>query len=309
MGPYVKRILCDELGMAASEAYNCTPLPDFGGLHPDPNLTYARVLVDLMEKGEHDFGAAFDGDGDRNMILGRNAFFITPCDSVAVLAANLDLIPYFQRNGVHGFARSMPTSGALDRVAKDLGKECFETPTGWKFFGNLMDAGRLSLCGEESFGTGSDHIREKDGLWAVLAWLSVMAARKTTIRDILLSHWGKYGRNFFSRYDYEEVDSEAANKVMQHLQQTFNNASEFIGKEFSHSGKTYKVALADDFQYTDPIDHSLTTKQGLRIVFADGSRLVFRLSGTGSHGATVRMYVDSYENDASKYELDAQVIK
>lgn len=261
MGPYVKRILCDELGMSPNDAHNCTPLPDFGGLHPDPNLTYAKVLVDLMQKGEHDFGAAFDGDGDRNMILGKNAFFVTPCDSVAVLAANLSVIPYFKKNGVHGFARSMPTSGALDRVAKALGQECYETPTGWKFFGNLMDAGKLSICGEESFGTGSDHIREKDGLWAVLAWLSILAARKATIRDILLDHWNIYGRNFFSRYDYEEVDSDAANKVMQHLQDTFAKASEFIGKEYSHSGKTYKVAVADDFQYTDPIDHSVTTKQ------------------------------------------------
>lgn len=305
MGPYVKRVLCEELGMPESEAHNCTPLTDFGGLHPDPNLTYAKVLVDLMSKGEHDFGAAFDGDGDRNMILGKSAFFVTPCDSVAVLAANLEVIPYFRREGVKGFARSMPTSGALDLVAKDLGKACFETPTGWKFFGNLMDAGQLSLCGEESFGTGSDHIREKDGLWAVLAWLSVFAARKTSMKDILLSHWSKYGRNFFSRYDYEGCDSDAANKMVKHLEETFARA-DFVGQEYSHSGKTYKVALADDFQYTDPIDHSVTTKQGLRIVFADGSRLVFRLSGTGSSGATIRMYIDSYENDASKFEMDAQ---
>lgn len=307
MGPYVKRILCDELGMPESEAYNCEPLPDFGGLHPDPNLTYAKVLVDLMAKGEHDFGAAFDGDGDRNMVLGKNAFFVTPCDSVAVLAANLDTIPYFQREGVKGFARSMPTSGALDLVAKSLGKECYETPTGWKFFGNLMDAGKLSLCGEESFGTGSDHIREKDGLWAVLAWLSILAYKKSNVRDILLEHWRKFGRNFFTRYDYEGCDSESANKVMAHLQDQFKQ-SDFVGKEFSHGDKTYTVSLADDFQYTDPIDHVVTKNQGLRILFKDGSRIVFRLSGTGSSGATIRLYVDSYENDPAKYEQDAQVI-
>jgi phosphoglucomutase len=194
------------------------------------------------------------------MILGKNAFFITPCDSVAVLAANLDLIPYFRRGGIKGFARSMPTSRALDLVAKSLGKPCFETPTGWKFFGNLMDANQLSLCGEESFGTGSDHIREKDGLWAVLAWLSILEGKKANVRDILLAHWSKYGRNFFSRYDYEECEVEAANNVMKHLQDTFQQ-KDFIGRVISHSNKTYEVALADDFQYTDPIDHSVTTKQ------------------------------------------------
>lgn len=307
MGPYVKRILCEELGMQESEAYNCTPLPDFGGLHPDPNLTYARVLVDLLKEGRHDFGAAFDGDGDRNMILGPNAFFVTPCDSVAVLAANLEVIPYFQKEGVKGFARSMPTSGAIDRVAKLLNKECYETPTGWKFFGNLMDANKCSLCGEESFGTGSDHIREKDGLWAVLAWLSILEAKRQNIKEILLAHWNKYGRNFFSRYDYEECDTEPANQVMKHLQETFNQA-DFVGKQFTYGDKSYEVALADDFSYTDPIDHSVSTKQGLRIVFKDGSRVVFRLSGTGSSGATIRLYIDSYENDSSKYELDAQVV-
>jgi phosphoglucomutase len=275
-------------------------------MHPDPNLTYAKVLVDLMKKGEHDFGAAFDGDGDRNMILGRNAFFITPCDSVAVLAANLETIPYFKREGVKGFARSMPTSGALDLVAKSLGKECYETPTGWKFFGNLMDAGKLSLCGEESFGTGSDHIREKDGLWAVLAWLSVLEAKKQNVEEVLVDHWNKFGRNFFSRYDYEECGSEEAEKMMQHLQNTFKQ-SDFIGKEYKYGDKQFQVALADDFQYKDPIDNSLTTKQGLRILFKDGSRIVYRLSGTGSKGATIRLYIDSYEKNVDKYKLDAQV--
>jgi phosphoglucomutase len=305
MGPYVKRILCDELGMPESEARNCVPLPDFGGLHPDPNLTYASTLVDLMKKGEHDFGAAFDGDGDRNMILGKNAFFITPCDSVAVLAANLETIPYFQREGILGFARSMPTSGALDLVAKDQGKQCFETPTGWKFFGNLMDANKLSLCGEESFGTGSNHIREKDGLWAVLAMLSVLEARKSNLQDLLLNHWKKFGRNFFSRYDYENCDSESANKVMDRLMTAFKQ-SDFVGKKFSHGQKSFTVKLADDFEYTDPIDKSVSTKQGLRILFEDGSRVVFRLSGTGSSGATIRLYIDSYEKDPAMYELNAQ---
>lgn len=307
MGPYVKKILCEELGMPESEAHNCVPLPDFGGLHPDPNLTYAKTLVDLMKKGEHDFGAAFDGDGDRNMILGRDAFFVTPCDSVAVLGANLEVIPYFKREGVKGFARSMPTSGALDLVAKSLGKECYETPTGWKFFGNLMDANKLSLCGEESFGTGSDHIREKDGLWAVLAWLSILAANKANVKEVLLGHWNKFGRNFFTRYDYEGCDSESANKVMQQLKDLFKQA-DFVGRQLNYGDKSYEVKLADDFQYTDPIDNVVTKNQGLRILFADGSRIVFRLSGTGSSGATIRLYVDSYENDAAKYELDAQIV-
>lgn len=307
MGPYVKRILCQELGMPESEAKNCTPLPDFGGLHPDPNLTYARTLVELMEKGQHDFGAAFDGDGDRNMLLGHKAFFVTPCDSIAVLAANLETIPYFKQHGVKGFARSMPTSGALDLVAKALDKKCFETPTGWKFFGNLMDAGQLSLCGEESFGTGSDHIREKDGLWALLAWLSVLESKKQSASEICLQHWNRFGRNFFTRYDYENCESARANKMIQHINDLFSS-SDFVGKEYSHGGKSYVVGLADDFKYLDPIDNTVTDKQGLRIVFKDGSRIIFRLSGTGSSGATIRLYIDSYENDASKYELDAQIV-
>lgn len=307
MGPYVKKILCEELGMSESEAYNCEPLTDFGGLHPDPNLTYAKPLVDLLLKGEHDFGAAFDGDGDRNMVLGKDAFFVTPCDSVAVLAANLETIPYFQREGIKGFARSMPTSGALDLVAKSLGKECYETPTGWKFFGNLMDANKLSICGEESFGTGSDHIREKDGLWAVLAWLSILEAKKSSVKNLLLDHWKKLGRNFFTRYDYEGCDSDSANKVMQHLE-SYSTQSDFIGKQLSYGEKSYVVSLVDDFQYTDPIDKIVTKNQGLRFLFKDGSRIVFRLSGTGSSGATIRLYADCYENDPSKYELDAQVV-
>jgi phosphoglucomutase len=306
MGPYVKKILCQELGMNESDAVNCQPLPDFGKGHPDPNLTYAHELVDELKKGFHDFGAAFDGDGDRNMIMGKNAFFVSPCDSVAVIAANLDAIPYFQRTGVKGYARSMPTSAALDRVAKATGKEMFEVPTGWKFFGNLMDAGRLSLCGEESFGTGSDHIREKDGLWAVLAWLSILAARKQSVEEILKGHWQTYGRNVFTRYDYENCDSAPANKMISNLEQFISDPAT-IGKTYTQGGKTYKVAKADNFEYVDPIDGSVTSKQGIRIIFEDGSRIIMRLSGTGSTGATIRMYIDSYyEPTSDKLLLDAQ---
>jgi len=305
VGPYVSRILADELGMW-SPMVKCNPLPDFGGEHPDPNLTYAKELVDEMKKGEYDLGAAFDGDGDRNMILGKYGFFVSPCDSLAVLADNLDCIPYFQKTGVKGFARSMPTSGAIDRVAKAKNLEIFEVPTGWKFFGNLMDAGRLSLCGEESFGTGSDHIREKDGLWAVLAWLSIMAVRNQSIVQLCRNHWSKYGRNFFTRYDYENCESAPCEKMMSNVETMILNPS-FIGQEFKQGNKCFKVAKADNFGYTDPIDKSITKKQGLRIIFEDGSRIIFRLSGTGSAGATIRLYIDSYENDPDRITDDAQV--
>ncbi|XP_038049648.1 phosphoglucomutase-1-like [Patiria miniata] len=310
VGPYAKRIVCQELGAPAESCVNCDPKEDFGGHHPDPNLTYAADLVTLMKKGIHSLGAAFDGDGDRNMILGKNGFFVTPSDLIAVIAANAKCIPYFKKTGVKGLARSMPTSGALDRVAKADGLEFFEVPTGWKFFGNLMDADRLSLCGEESFGTGSDHIREKDGLWAVLAWLSIMAARQLSVEEILMDHWTKYGRNFFTRYDYENVDSEPAQQMMANLRSLVDadKVATFIGREFAEGDKTYKVAKADDFEYTDPIDSSVSKKQGIRIIFEDGSRIIFRLSGTGSSGATIRMYIDSYESDKSKYSLDAQVV-
>lgn len=307
MGPYVKNILCRELGMEERDAVNCIPLPDFGQGHPDPNLTYAHDLVNELKKGVHDFGAAFDGDGDRNMILGKNAFFVSPCDSLAVIAANLDAIPYFQKTGVKGYARSMPTSAALDRVASKTGKEMFEVPTGWKFFGNLMDAGRLSLCGEESFGTGSDHIREKDGLWAVLAWLSILAVRKQSVEDILKDHWHKYGRNFFTRYDYENCESAPAEAMIAALEKMISDPAT-IGKTYSHGDKTFKIGQADNFEYTDPIDHSISRKQGLRIIFEDGSRIVYRLSGTGSAGATIRMYIDSYESDKEKVMADSQVM-
>ncbi|XP_063057869.1 phosphoglucomutase-1 [Engraulis encrasicolus] len=307
VGPYVKKIVCEELGSPANGAVNCVPSEDFGGHHPDPNLTYAADLVKAMKGGEYDFGAAFDGDGDRNMVLGKHGFFVNPSDSVAAIAANITCIPYFQKTGVKGLARSMPTSGALDNVAKALKMQLYETPTGWKFFGNLMDAGKLSLCGEESFGTGSDHIREKDGLWAVLAWLSILAHRKQSVEDIMKDHWQKFGRNFFTRYDYEEVESDGANKMMQDLEAAMTDKS-FIGKKFTSGDKTYEVAIADNFMYTDPVDASVSKNQGLRIIFSDGSRLIFRLSGTGSAGATIRLYIDSYEKDPAKINQEAAVM-
>lgn len=307
VGPYIKKIVCEELGSPANSAVNCIPSEDFGGHHPDPNLTYAADLVNNMKGGEYDFGAAFDGDGDRNMVLGKHGFFVNPSDSVAVIGANITCIPYFKKTGVKGLARSMPTSGALDNVAKALKMTLYETPTGWKFFGNLMDAGKLSLCGEESFGTGSDHIREKDGLWAVLAWLSILASRKQSVEDIMKDHWQKFGRNFFTRYDYEEVESDAANKMIEVLEKTMFDKA-FVGQKFSSGDKTYQVEKADNFEYTDPVDGSVSKGQGLRIIFTDGSRIIFRLSGTGSAGATIRLYIDSYEKDPQKIYEDPQVM-
>ncbi|XP_005102934.1 phosphoglucomutase [Aplysia californica] len=307
-GPYIKKIFIEEFGLPEEMCLNCIPLPDFGGRHPDPNLTYAKDLVDIMKEGRHDFAAAFDGDGDRNMILGHSAFFVTPCDSLAVLAAHLETIPYFKRNGVNGYARSMPTSGAVDLVGKKYGKEYFETPTGWKFFGNLMDANRISLCGEESFGTGSNYIREKDGIWAALAWLSVMANTGQSVKEILTSHWSTFGRHYFSRYDYEQVSSEAGDKLMEGLTKLINDPKT-VGMTFSDpTGKSYKMAACDNFEYHDPIDGSVSKNQGIRLMFEDGSRIVFRLSGTGSSGATVRLYVEGYEqeSDPNSYLQDAQ---
>ena len=307
-GAYAKPILVDVLGADPSSCVNDDPKEDFAGGHPDPNLTYAEELVKTMYSADApDFGAASDGDGDRNMILGNN-FFVTPSDSVAIIAANAKCIPYF-KDGLKGLARSMPTAAALDRVATKMGVECFETPTGWKFFGNLMDAGRLSICGEESFGTGSDHIREKDGPWAVLAWLSILADRnkdvpvggeKVTVEQITKEHWAEYGRNFFSRYDYEGCESEPCEKMVEHLR-TVAAAS----KKGDMYGE-YELDYADDFEYTDPIDGSVASKQGVRFVFSDGSRFIFRLSGTGSSGATVRMYIEQYEADVTKQGADAQ---
>ncbi|XP_036338294.1 phosphoglucomutase isoform X1 [Rhagoletis pomonella] len=295
-GSYVREIFLNALGAAESCVVHTTPLPDFGGLHPDPNLTYAKDLVQAVAQGDYDIGAAFDGDGDRNMIIGHRAFFVTPSDSLAVIANNLECIPYFRKNGIQGFARSMPTASAVDLVGKKLGKEVFEVPTGWKYFGNLMDAGRLCLCGEESFGTGSNHIREKDGIWAVLAWLSVMQNTGKGIEDILKDHWATYGRNYFTRYDYEECELDPCNEMIATMERNITDPS-FVGKSFTSGGKTYQVKIADNFSYTDPVDNSVATKQGLRIVFEDGSRIVIRLSGTGSSGATVRLYIDSYEKD------------
>ncbi|XP_055696597.1 phosphoglucomutase [Lutzomyia longipalpis] len=295
-GAYVREIFLNSLGASAENVVHTTPLEDFGGLHPDPNLTYAKDLVDTVRNGDYDIGAAFDGDGDRNMIIGRKAFFVTPSDSLAVIAHFVEAIPYFRKNGVTGFARSMPTASAVDLVAKKVGKEIFEVPTGWKYFGNLMDANRLCLCGEESFGTGSNHIREKDGIWALLAWLSIMEHTGKGVEDILKAHWATYGRNYFTRYDYEECDATKCNAMMEQMEKLITDPG-FLGKQFESCGKKYVVKVADNFSYSDPIDKSLATKQGLRVVFDDGSRIVMRLSGTGSSGATVRLYIDSYEKE------------
>ncbi|MDD5301304.1 MAG: alpha-D-glucose phosphate-specific phosphoglucomutase [Gallionella sp.] len=297
-GPYAREIFVNRLGAPPDSVINAEPLADFGGGHPDPNLTYAHELVEaLYGANAPDFGAASDGDGDRNMILGRQ-FFVTPSDSLAILAANAHLVPGYQQ-GLAGIARSMPTSAAADRVAAALDIPCYETPTGWKFFGNLMDAGKVTLCGEESFGTGSDHIREKDGLWAVLFWLNILAARKQSVETIVREHWARFGRNVYSRHDYEGIPGDAANGVMRLLHERFG---EWQGAQLGN----YRVLFCDDFSYTDPVDGSVSTGQGVRIGFTDGSRIVFRLSGTGTEGATLRIYLESFEPDVAKHHLDAQ---
>jgi len=297
-GPYATEILENRIGAPAGTVMNGKPLEDFGGGHPDPNLAHAKELV-AMTKGPDglDFAAASDGDGDRNMILGKN-FFVTPSDSLAVLAANAHQAPGY-KDGIVGVARSMPTSQAADRVAEALGIECFETPTGWKFFGNLLDAGRITLCGEESFGTGSDHVREKDGLWAVLFWINLLAARKQSVGDIVKEHWKRFGRNYYTRHDYEAVDSEAANGLMDHLRRLLPNLP---GTELGG----VKVEYADDFAYTDPIDASRSEGQGVRIGLEGGSRIVFRLSGTGTQGATLRVYLEFFEADSAKHDQETQ---
>jgi phosphoglucomutase len=298
-GPYARRLLEQRLGAPLGSVINGDPLEDFGQGHPDPNLVYAHDLVHrLFGDDAPDFGAASDGDGDRNMILGRQ-FFVTPSDSLAILAANAKLVPGY-RAGLAGIARSMPTSAAADRVAARLGIDCYETPTGWKFFGNLMDAGKVTLCGEESFGTGSNHIREKDGLWAVLFWLNILAVRQQSVADIVTEHWRTYGRNYYSRHDYEAVDSDRANTLIETLRA---KAPSLAGQALGR----YTVEYGDDFSYTDPIDGSVSQKQGVRLGFTDGSRIVFRLSGTGTSGATLRVYLESYEPDAAKQGLDPQV--
>ncbi|HWU65602.1 MAG TPA: alpha-D-glucose phosphate-specific phosphoglucomutase, partial [Methylophilus sp.] len=297
-GPYAKEIFVNRLGAPASSLMNCEVSENFGGGHPDPNLTYAEDLVKIAYGPQApDFSAASDGDGDRNMILG-NHFFVTPSDSLALIAANAKLIPAYAQ-GLSGVARSMPTSGAVDRVAEKLGIDCYETPTGWKFFGNLMDAGRVTLCGEESFGTGSDHVREKDGLWAVLCWLNLLAATGESVESLVRKHWQTYGRNVYSRHDYEGVPTEQANAVIAHIKAQFNSLP---GQVFG----SYTVKTVDDFSYTDPVDGSVSTGQGLRILFACGSRVVIRLSGTGTEGATIRIYLEAFTEDAAQQQLDAQ---
>lgn len=304
-GSYAKRIFLQELGLPENSVMNCVPLEDFGGGHPDPNLTYAHELVERVRSQKITFGAASDGDGDRNMIIGHDAF-VNPSDSVAIIAAHASHIPYFKKTGIRGLARSMPTSTALDNVAKKLNYQSYEVPTGWKFFGNLMDAGQCSICGEESFGTGSDHIREKDGIWAILAWLNILAEESkkdsnASLGSILNNHYAIYGRNYFSRYDYEEVDSDKASAMMKALESSIDDGS-LINKTIG----SFTIDKADNFSYTDPIDKSVSKNQGLRIIFKCGSRVIYRLSGTGSQGATIRMYVEKYEADAEKAKEEAQ---
>ncbi|MDE2299059.1 MAG: alpha-D-glucose phosphate-specific phosphoglucomutase [Burkholderiales bacterium] len=314
-GPYAHEIFVRRLGAPPDSVMNGVPLADFGGGHPDPNPTYAADLIAAMNApgsgaGTHaapgsgagmqaapDFGAASDGDGDRNMIVGRH-FIVTPSDSLAVLAANAHLVPGYAA-GLKGVARSMPTSAAVDRVAAALGILCFETPTGWKFFGNLLDAGQVTLCGEESAGTGSDHVREKDGLWAVLFWLNILAVRGLSVEQVLRDHWQRFGRNYYSRHDYEGVDSTAANALIAQLRASL---ATLPGRVID--GAT--VASADDFAYTDPVDGSVSTAQGVRIGLHDGSRIVFRLSGTGTEGATLRVYLERFEPDAARHAIDTQ---
>lgn len=297
-GPYAKAILEKALGAPEGTVVNGVPLPDFGGHHPDPNLVHAKDLYDLMmSKEAPDFGAASDGDGDRNLIIGRN-IFVTPSDSLALLAANAHLAPGYAK-GIAGIARSMPTSMAADRVAERLKVKCYETPTGWKFFGNLLDAGLATICGEESAGTGSNHVREKDGLWAVLLWLNILGKRKESVENIVFQHWRDYGRNFYTRHDYEAIDAGKANELMAHLRS-------FIGKKDVPALGAKNLILSDDFAYHDPVDNSDSKGQGIRFLFKDGSRIIFRLSGTGTEGATLRVYIENYEPDPAKQGGDTQ---
>ncbi|MBQ5941307.1 alpha-D-glucose phosphate-specific phosphoglucomutase [Massilia sp. AB1] len=297
-GPYAHAILEGMLGAPAGTVINGVPREDFGGGHPDPNPVNAAELIALMNgPGAPDFGAASDGDGDRNMIVGRG-LAVTPSDSLAIIAANATVAPGY-KHGISGIARSMPTSTAADRVADALGISCFETPTGWKYFGNLMDANLVTLCGEESYGTGSHHIREKDGLWAVLFWLNLLAASGKGVEQIVREHWARFGRNYYSRHDYEAVDAGAADQMMQALREQL---PELAGRRLDG----HHVAEADDFVYNDPVDGSVATRQGIRIIMSDGSRIVFRLSGTGTEGATIRLYLERYEPDPARHDLDTQ---
>ncbi|MGV2871448.1 alpha-D-glucose phosphate-specific phosphoglucomutase [Colwellia sp. E150_009] len=297
-GPYAKEILENRLGAPKGTVINGIPLTDFGGGHPDPNLVHAHELVELL-LGDNplDFGAASDGDGDRNMILGKN-FYVNPCDSLAVLTANAHHIPAYSK-GIAGVARSMPTSRAVDRVATAMDITCYETPTGWKFFGNLLDAGKITLCGEESFGTGSNHVREKDGLWAVLFWLNLIAIKKQSLSDIVNDHWKQFGRDYFTRHDYEAVDSEKAHAMIAQLKEKLVNLP---GQKFSG----VEIEKADDFQYIDPVDSSTTIAQGVRLYLDNGGRIVYRLSGTGTQGATLRVYIDCFESNLALLAQDTQ---
>ena len=295
-GPYATEIFERRLGAPSGTVRNGTPLPDFGHHHPDPNLVHAKELYDrMMSEAAPDFGAASDGDGDRNLIIGRNCY-VTPSDSLAVLAANVHLAPGYAE-GLKGIARSMPTSGAADRVAEKLGVPLYETPTGWKFFGNLLDAGMATICGEESAGTGSDHVREKDGIWAVLLWLNILAVRKQSVAEIMQTHWATYGRNYYARHDYEAIAKDRADALIAALR---DKLSALPG--VPNSGGTVKSA--DDFAYTDPTDQSVSRNQGIRILFEDGSRIVFRLSGTGTEGATLRVYIERYVDRHGKLDMD-----
>ena len=298
-GPYANRIFVDLLGASPNSVINAEPLEDFGGHHPDPNLAHAHELAETMfSDTAPTFGAASDGDGDRNMITGRQ-IFVTPSDSLAIMAANAHLIPAYAK-GLAGVARSMPTSQAVDRVAAKYNIPCFETPTGWKFFGNLLDAGKITLCGEESFGTGSDHVREKDGVWAVLFWLNLIAKKRQSVAEIVHEHWKIFGRDIYCRHDYEAVDSTLAQGILEHLRSLLPTLP---GQTFGE----YEVKFADEFSYTDPVDGSVSSKQGIRIGFVNGSRMVFRLSGTGTVGATLRIYLERFEPDSAKHKQDAQV--
>lgn len=297
-GPYATRILEDILGAPKGTVINEVPLEDFGGGHPDPNMAHAKELTSLMfGDNPPTFGAASDGDGDRNMVMGANVF-VTPSDSLAIMAANARLIPAYAK-GISGVARSMPTSQAVDRVAKKMGLPCFETPTGWKYFGNLLDDGKITLCGEESFGSGSNHVREKDGLWAVLFWLNLIARKRQPVEEIVQEHWQTYGRDIYCRHDYEAVDMEIANGIVDHLRSQLPGLA---GQSFGN----YTVKYADEFSYTDPVDNSVSNNQGIRIGFENGSRIIYRLSGTGTVGATLRIYLEKFEADTSRHNQDAQ---
>jgi phosphoglucomutase len=298
-GPYAVEILENRLGAARGTVVNGTPLTDFGGMHPDPNPTWAKVLMDEMFGADApDFGAASDGDGDRNMVVGRGVY-VSPSDSLAVLAANAQLAPGYA-GGLKGVARSMPTSAAADRVAEAQGIGMYETPTGWKFFGNLLDAGRATICGEESFGTGSDHVREKDGLWAILLWLNILAVRKQSMADILSEHWARFGRNYYSRHDFEAIESAKADMMFAALRGSLPGLKGQMVEGMTVSG-------ADDFAYVDPVDGSVSQRQGVRVMFENGSRIVYRLSGTGTEGATLRVYLERYAAGPEGLDLDAQV--